>query len=445
MKAVQIVTVKNKKPLFKGSEEAHSIELISFEENGFEVVTQKNLYDVGEKAVYIQPDYCLSDISLFKTFIESGKLGGNNRIKAIKFNFNTEPNNTAKTYSVGILLPIKEVLNFICISDNFIGFSPSMIQLYTYANEDAYDFTIIPKQLLEVDLDNELGITKYEEPERNSGGLKSGLTKATHLPEGMYKTDETNIKNLVGHIEYPIELIGTLKIDGSSCTIYYKDENNFGICSRNQEKKLDQKQIVGYEGFKRHYNKDTNERGWVSDKTEIFYNEESLKEIGKDYSAANYTGDEEYYENLPIPIWDELYDDFIQLGKPILDKLVEYCKENNKSLALRGEIAGKNLKGSGNKNNPHSKLEPAFYLYGVDDYSTGVTVPVDFQTYVITGLHLNLYQCPVIFKKVFNSFEEIKTECENYFKNNLVEGIVLRTPDNKFSCKFMNDAYDNLK
>jgi hypothetical protein len=87
---VQILTVKNKIPLFKGEEQANSIEIIQLEEVGFEVVSQKDLYQIGDKAVYIQPDYCLSDISLFESFLRptkgSCKLGSNNRIRAIKFN-----------------------------------------------------------------------------------------------------------------------------------------------------------------------------------------------------------------------------------------------------------------------------------------------------------------------------------------------------------------------
>ena len=67
--AVSIVTIKNKIPLFKDEEKANRIELIQFEENGFEVVSQKDLYKIGDKAIYIQPDYCVSDISLFDVFI----------------------------------------------------------------------------------------------------------------------------------------------------------------------------------------------------------------------------------------------------------------------------------------------------------------------------------------------------------------------------------------
>ena len=40
---VSIVTIKNKKPLFKGEESATSIELIELEEVGFDLVSQKDL------------------------------------------------------------------------------------------------------------------------------------------------------------------------------------------------------------------------------------------------------------------------------------------------------------------------------------------------------------------------------------------------------------------
>lgn len=50
-----------------------------------------------------------------------------------------------------------------------------------------------------------------------------------------------------------------------------------------------------------------------------------------------------------------------------------------------------------------------------------------------------------VFEKEFNSFEEIIQECNNYFKDNLIEGIVVRSLDSKFSAKIMNLYYDSLK
>ena len=69
MEAVSIVTIKEVLPLYKGEEKANNVELIHLEEAGFEIVSQKGLYKVGDKAIYILPDYCVSDIDLFQEFI----------------------------------------------------------------------------------------------------------------------------------------------------------------------------------------------------------------------------------------------------------------------------------------------------------------------------------------------------------------------------------------
>ena len=50
-----------------------------------------------------------------------------------------------------------------------------------------------------------------------------------------------------------------------------------------------------------------------------------------------------------------------------------------------------------------------------------------------------------VFNKEFSSKEELLLECNNYFKNNMIEGIVVRTPDGKFSAKVMNLEYDSKK
>jgi hypothetical protein len=190
---VQIVTIKKKTPLFKGEDEANAIEKIEINENGFSLVAQKDLYQVGEEVVYIQPDYSLSDIPLFESFVrpfgdpKKSKLGSNYRIRAVKFNLHT--GDDEPVYSVGILMPYMEVVKFLDAGPD----------------------------LRTLDLVERLGITKWEEPENNSGGglnVKGGRS----YPEGVYKTDETNANNLWGHLEkkvgYPVYLIGSQKIDG---------------------------------------------------------------------------------------------------------------------------------------------------------------------------------------------------------------------------------------
>ena len=396
MNPVSIVTIKNKIPLYKGDEQANSIEVIELKEVGFELVANKTLYQIGDRAVYIQPDYCVSDISLFESFIRPngdesksmlGKVEGlPRRIRAKKFTLSKEPNGDP-VYSNGILLPYYEVVDYV----------GAMI-------------------LENVDLTKKLGITKYEEPEPISkSGLKSGQTEGK-FPEGLYKTDEENINNLWNHIEkkigYPVTLVGTEKVDGSSITIGITPKIPEGfICSRNLRKKLTINKIVGRR-------------------------EPNLWEIIKSWFGIK--PDLNIYQEM------ENDDDFVRYGKPYLDTIKTFRGKQN--LILRGELNGGKLKGSGNKNNPASKEPANIKFFGMDK------VDINNNAYKLTNeqfkynsLLLNLPTVKKVFNKEFNSKEELLAECNNYFKTNMIEGIVVRTLDSKFSAKVMNLEYDSKK
>lgn len=228
MNVTQIVTIKNKSPLYRDDIIAEKIELIELNEVGFNLVAQKDLYKIGDKAIFIQPDYCLSDISLFENFIRPngdetksmlGKIEGvPRRIRAKKFNFTKEINGGDKIYSNGILLPIIEVQNYLDKDD-----------LYDKLLSDWSNLTEL------------LNITKYEEPDNG----KLNIGKSSAFPLNVYKTDEQNILNLKNKIEFPIKLIGTLKIDGSSITFGFIDNKPI-VCSRNMLKPLTYKKQIGY-------------------------------------------------------------------------------------------------------------------------------------------------------------------------------------------------------
>ena len=383
--AVQLITIKEKVPLFKGDEKAERIELILLEENGFELVSQKNLYQVGDRAIYIQPDYCLSNIPLFQSFIEGSYLGKNNRIRAKKFNFHR--GDGISIYSNGILLPLKEVFDFLKI--------PKIGEIYSLDTS--------------INLDEKLGITKYEEPEDNSGhGIKNG--SSTAFPQGIIRTEEENFNNLVHHVEklLPTRLIGKMKIDGSSITLWYKD-GKYGIASRNLGKPLTITKVTG------------RRKKTLLEKI-LFWK----------------TFDLNIYEEV------ECDSDFVKYGKPYLDKLVKYCKENKVNLVLQGELCGKGMKGSGNKNNPHAKEETDIIFFNLckyDNQSVRLS-ELDFQKIC---RDLNLPSSPLYFSKQFNTIQEIKDECESIFNKQLIEGIVLRDENHNFSCKYMNNEYDSKK
>ena len=389
IKPVIIVTIKNKLPLFKKEEAAKATELIELEEVGYELVAQKDLYEVGQKAVLVLPDYNVSDIELFDSFIRPngdesksmlGKVEGKpRRIRAKKFNLSKEPNGLP-VYSNGILLSLNEV------------------GVYLADNNKSVDIT----KLTEL-----LGITKYEEPEYRSGSSLKTMG-STSFPQGLYKTDEENINNLWNSIKYPIRLIGSEKIDGSSITIGITPEIPEGfICSRNMRKKLTVK-------------KHTGRRKKTFWERLLFWTNPDL--------------------NLYTEVQSE--DDFVRYGLPYLN-LLKYHGITN--LILRGELNGSHLKGSGNKNNPASKVQPNIQFFGADTIQNGVAVKCNFTDSSIVTQSLDVPRVKVVFDKTFNSKEELLEACNNYFSKNMIEGIVVRTVDSKFSAKIMNLEYDSKK
>ena len=398
MEAVNIFTVKKLVPLYKGEEEALRIELMQFKEVGYEVVVGKNTYQKGDRVVFIMPDYCLSDIPLFADFIAPGGdpkksyLGNINgeprRIRAKKFSFHK--GDGMHVYSNGIVLQLGEVNGYLKNRDTK-GFKRA---------ED------MPKYMTEA-----LGITKYEEPEILG---KTGNARKGGFPTGVYKTDEDNINNIWDSIDFPQTLTGTLKVDGSSITIGVIDKYPEGfIASRNINKALTQTKIVG----KRKKNL------W-------------------DYLMFWKKPDLNVYETVPSD------DPFVVHGKKYIGRMLELGYTN---LILRGELHGAASKGSGNSKNPHAKLDPNILFFNIDKMENGIARKVNRDEFKRISKELHLDVVPELFNIAFNSREELENMCNLTFQNYkydynmLIEGIVLNSWDNQFSCKFMNNEYDSKK
>lgn len=421
IKSVEVVKVNKIIPIYKEGVEANAIQVINFtfengDECGYNVIAQKGLYSIGSKAVYIQPDFCLSDISLFKSFTapfddpKKSKLGKNNRIRAVKFNFNFE-NSSDPIYSFGVLLPKEEV--------------------------DAY----INAPYNQDELDEILGITKYEEPETGGSGLVKG-----GLPHFLYGTDETNCNNLKSHInkvcEEGQELGWTFKTDGSSFTEYFrKNENTFytGICSRSLEKSLEQSYVSEYikDGNKYHkYIKpDTKEKGWYCDALNDFKTNDEVKD----------------FEKVSIEVKDSWVD--LAHSSGLVERGMEYCKKHDVQLVFRGEIYGQGLKGSGNKLNPDANSKQGLKLFGIDSLETGFSVRVNYSSEhnlvkVCEELGLEHTKPVVIKPKNYDDLIRIAEEIfkEEKAKGRIIEGIVVRTMyTNDLSTKVMNPEYDSKK
>ena len=198
MEAINILKVESKHKLFKKEEEANAVELINLEGVGFDLIVQKDLYQIGDLVVYIQPDYCVENNELFSEFIapkgdiSKSYLGKINeipsRIRAKQFLLSKTPNGK-KLYSNGIVLPLNLVQEFI---NKKYGYNKASIT-------DA----------------SKLGVYKYEEPIDDNSDLGE-------FPSGFYQTDEENINNIWGELKFPVFLIGTEKVDGSFITISSK-------------------------------------------------------------------------------------------------------------------------------------------------------------------------------------------------------------------------------
>ena len=382
MQATRILTIKSKKPLFKGEEQADRVELIELEEVGFEIVSQKDLYKIGDKAVYIQPDYCLSDIPIFESFIRPyndesksmlGKVDGKpRRIRAKKFALHN--GDGMPIYSNGILLPLEEVFT-----------------IHPEFKEATFSINTTPS------FDEILGITKWDN--------KEGV-----YPTGIYRTEEENINNIWKVLEdkgYPMHLVGTEKVDGSSISIAILESGNF-ILSREKIIPFTVQKVIG-------------KRNKTFSETLMFWKN----------------------PNLDIVEESENDDEFVKAGKPYLDLLLS---KGFKNIILRGELNGAGCRGSGNKYNPSAKLPKNIKFFGIDKINRfGVAEKMSYQEFCDTANPLQLPIVEVIFLQSFINKDDIKYAASQYFKDNLIEGIVVRTLDSKFSAKIMNLEYDSKK
>lgn len=445
MKAVELAKISCLIPIFKDGVEAERIQVARImTDDGnicqFNVIVGNGIYNIGDEVIYIMPDYCIPDDNLFREYWRPGgdisktRLGKGGRIRALKFNFKFADSEDA-IYSNGIILPLSEL-------DSSI--------------------TKEIKNNKEFDLMTSLNIVKYVAEEHGRGQM-SGLTKG-ELPGYLYATDEPRIESMYNHVnrvgvENQEILSITRKADGSSITIAARKNPASGewetcICSRTQEKKLDQTNIIAYKDIEtgvelhRYISKvaninnpmeTTNIRGFLNPVSREFISEfDIVKTPGR-------------FEQITSIVRDAWVDTVKENN--YLDKLLDYCKKHNVELALRGELIGAGNKGSGNKLNSDAKRpKSAIIWFGVDDLSSG------FATRIHYGCEHNLkkvceeleFEYTPQIAELTGSYDDIIKFGNEYFKQMsketgiIVEGIVIRSKySNSLSCKFINAEYDS--
>lgn len=177
--------------------------------DGWSVVAQKGIHCVGNTVLYFEIDSFLPESdSRFESFMKFGTQEFNgvrgHRVKTKRLR---------GVYSQGIIIPLSE-------------------------------FPEIVNPEYDTDYSEIVGVVKYERQEVTG---YQGDAKG-NFPWFLRKSEQERIQNIYNKLsnsdvkeEY---FVGTLKMDGSSITVFYidgerYDNQGFGACSRNQELKVD--------------------------------------------------------------------------------------------------------------------------------------------------------------------------------------------------------------
>ncbi len=210
-KLVSIRTISTISPI----EGADKIEQVGVD--GWVVVAQKGIHNVGDTVLYFEIDSFLPQTDTrFESFMKFGTRTFNgvigHRVKTVRLR---------GVYSQGIIMPLSEF-----------------------------------PEIQEVDFDKcyaeAIGVVKWERSEETGviGDAKGSF------PWFLRKSDQERIQNLYNKLSNS-ELasqpfVGTLKMDGSSITVFYVEGEKYnnqgwGYCSRNQELKLPDPLAEDYE------------------------------------------------------------------------------------------------------------------------------------------------------------------------------------------------------
>lgn len=280
--------------------------------DGWNVVAQKGLHTVGDTVVYFEIDSFLPiEDERFSTFMKfgintfEGKQGHRVKTKRLR-----------GVYSQGIVIPVSE-------------------------------FPEIVEPQADTDYAELIGVVKYEKQEVTG---YSGDAKGT-FPWFLRKSDQDRIQNVYGRLQQysDSEFVGTLKMDGSSITVFAVDKTKYvpdsedvvgvdiaiGYCSRNQQLKMP----------------DTELDGW-------------LEQSGKFYQGA-------YNSNLFI-------------------KAAELCAATGKSLAIQGELVGAGIQGNFEKFEKYQ-----VFAYNIFDVDAGEFV--DYKTFLEYAKMVDLQIVPEVY------------------------------------------------
>lgn len=193
--------------------------------DGWTVVVKKGEFEADDECVFFEIDSFLPATDARFAFLEKTK-----RVWRGKEGYRLKTIKLRKQLSQGLALPLGLFSTEITAHIKNIVAGAISILKSELPTESSY------RTLADL-----LGVLKWEEDENNNGG-PNGPGRLSTFPSFIPKTDQERIQNVhrsvagtCGEVAYEV----TVKMDGSSITVYHKDDH-VGVCSRNQELKLDE-------------------------------------------------------------------------------------------------------------------------------------------------------------------------------------------------------------
>jgi len=231
-----------------------------------------------------------------------------------------------------------------------------------------------------VGYENVVGVLKYERPESGEGSFR-GAPVAGNFPVCIPKTDESRIENEYNRLSKmpEVEYAASLKLDGSSITIaYLNDPENFVV-------KLEEDYPYNYQ-------------------------DAQLVVCSRNLALKHDT---------ESAFWKGVYNTQLHY------KLVDYCRENNCSLAIQGELMGEGI-----QKNREGLKDYDIFVFRVWDINNQCFF--DHQEFMDFCQRLGIQTVPQLgvikpFEKC-GSLQEIKKASEIPSLNHKIgEGIVLKS------------------
>lgn len=356
--------------------------------DGWDVIVKKDDFKVGDPCVFFEIDSMLPLEDERFAFLSNKKQ--NKVVDGVEY-FRLKTMKMRNTISQGLALPLADFYgDFVKAGEEY------------YQNDEESDISE------DVCLDKQLGIIKYEEPEsfpRNKGG--ANRTKVSSSPAFIRKTDQDRVQNVFKnrHIFGNKLFVPTLKMDGSSTTMFFTEDENY-----------------------------------IPTLQETYQH-------GEDYDATlevvEYKPDDYFYlcsRNMLLEGDDSLWHQAVA-RQGLKEKCADLHRLTGRNLALQGELVAPSI-----QQGHEGVEEPTIFVFSIYDVDKGDYMPYSEALELMTKL--DILRVPVLGEPmVLNEVFETVDDYVDYANNiqpiyaAVPEGVVFHSLEGGYSFKSISPKY----